>query len=430
MDDLDKIFRAYDVRGVYPNEINEKIAHKIGKISAQILDINLKNGKMTIARDGRRSSSKLLKAIEKGINEAGIDIVNIGLTTTPMFYFAVNKFKADGGIMVTASHNSEKYNGFKIVSKNAMPIGSIGLNKIKKIIEINYDSGATKKKGKTVKKEIFNDYIKKILGLSRVSKTSQFKIAVNKKNKTAKSVVLRIVKNIKKIKLVDSSLKADFGITFDGDGDRIFFTDENNKKIDPDIISAILIHYCFKRANTILYTVASSRIVKEEAINNGSEIACSKIGHSFIKEIMARKNIDFGCEASGHYYFKEAGYCEEPILVLTKIMQALSMAKMSLSKLVKSFDKLYRERIEIKINSINKVNLQIKKIENKYKKISRSGRLPNILHIDGLSVEYPDWWFNLHVSNTEPLVRLTIEADTKQLLLEQKEKLLKLINII
>jgi phosphomannomutase len=347
-----------------------------------------------------------------------------------MFYFAVNKFKAGSGVMITASHNSEKYNGFKIDGKNALPIGNIGLNKIKKLIEINYNSGDIKRKGKTIKGEILNDYIKKISSLSRANKMGQFKISIGTKDKTAKLIISRIVKNLGKIKLVDLPSKADFGITFDGDKDRIFFTDENNKKIDPDIISAILIHYCFKKAKTILYTVASSRIIKNEAINNGSEIACSRIGHSFIKEMMTRKKIDFGCEASGHYYFKEIGYYEEPILVLIKLIEVLSKVKMPLSKLVKSFDKFYCERIEIKIDNTNKVNLQIKKIENKYKKISRSGRLPNILHIDGLNVEYSDWWFNLHVSNTEPLVRLTIEADTKQLLSEQKEKLLKLINII
>ncbi len=418
MDDLDKIFKAYDIRGIYPKEINEKIAHKIGKIS---------DGVLVVARDNRPPSNKLSRAVIKGANSAGTDVIDIGLVTTPIFYFAVNKFKADGGIIVTASHNSEKYNGFKIVGKNAVPVGNIGLNKIKKCIEINYNSGDIKHKGKTTKKEIFDDYIKKILGLSHANKIKQFKIAINTKNKTAKLVVSRIIKNLGKIKLVDLPSKADFGITFDGDGDRIFFTDENNKKIDPDLISAILIHYCFKKAGTILYTVASSRIIKNEAINNGSEIACSRVGHSFIKEIMARKKIDFGCEASGHYYFKDTGYYEEPILVFIKLMEILSAVKMPLSKLVKSFDKLYRERIEIKINNINKVNLQIRKIENKYKKISRSGRLPNILHIDGLNVEYPDWWFNLRVSNTEPILRLTIEADTKQLLVEQREKLLKSI---
>jgi len=399
MDNLDKIFRAYDIRGLYPEEINEEVAYKIGKATVKILGTDKNNGKIVLAMDSRLSSDKLLEATTKGINDMGVNVINIGLSATPVFYYAVKEFCANGGIMVTASHNSEDYNGFKIVEKNSMPIGTKGLKKIKKLSRKNISN--SKEKGAVETKEVLRNYIDSILKLGRG--------------------------DLKPSDLSDFSSRFHFTVDFDNDKDRIFFTDENGNKIDPDIISTILIHYCFKKTGTILYTVASSKNIINEAIDNGNKVVCSRIGHSFIKETMMKKKIVFGSEASGHYYFKETNYFEAPLLVLMRIIEILSETKMSLSELIKKFDKYYRERIEIDISNIKEINLQIKNIEKKYKKISRSGRLPNILHIDGLTVEYTDWWFNLRASNTESILRLTIEADTKELLAEQKQELLRSI---
>jgi len=401
MDDLDKIFRAYDIRGIYPDEINEELAYKIGKAVVKILGANKKNRKIVVGMDSRPSSKKLLEVIIRGINDMGSDVVNIGLSATPVFYYAVKEFCASGGIMITASHNSENYNGFKIVKKNSMPIGTKGLIKIKKLLGKNISN--SKETGTVETKEVLKDYIDSILKLGRG--------------------------DLKPSDLADFSSKFHFTVDFDNDKDRIFFTDENGDKIDPDIISAILIHYCFKDAGKILYTVASSKNVINEAINNENKVVCSRIGHSFIKETMTKEKIVFGSEASGHYYFKETNYFEAPLLVLVRIIEILSETKMLLSELVEKFDKYYRERIEIDISNNKEIDLQIKDIEKKYKKISRSGRLPRISHIDGLSVEYPDFWFNFHLSNTEPVLRLTIEADTQELLAEQKQELLKSIRL-
>lgn len=419
MDNLDKIFRAYDIRGIYPKEINEEIAYKIGN--------NIGSGVLIVAKDNRPSSNKLSKAIIKGANDAGVNVIDIGLSTSPMFYFAVKKLKASGGIMITASHNSEKYNGFKIVKNNALPINNNILNKIKQNIKNNHKLIIVKKKGITTKKNVLKDYVKQILNLTHTDKIDRFKVAVEAKNKMAISIVSELDKNLKKLSTTNLFSKADLGIVFDSDGDRIFFIDENGRKIDPDVISAIIIHYYFKSAGRILCTVASSRIVKQEAVNNGNKIVLSRIGHSFIKKIMAREKIVFSSEASGHYCFKGVGYFEAPLLIFIRIMEVLSKVKSPLSKLVEKFDNLYRERINIKIKNIKKSNLLIKNIENKYKKTSHNGQLPKISHIDGLTMEYDNWWFNLRTSNTEPVLRLTIEADTKELLVEQKQKLFELI---
>ncbi|MFH1129325.1 MAG: phosphomannomutase/phosphoglucomutase [Patescibacteria group bacterium] len=465
MENLDKIFKAYDVRGIYPDEINQDIAYKIGRASAFVLSLKPEDktfklrektiSKLVVARDNRLSSEELFSEMTRGIKDQGIDVIDIGMATAPMFYQAIIKFKTDGGIMVTASHNPKEYNGFKIFRKNALPMGGEGLKRIKGLIESKSFKDA-EKKGKVIKKEILKEYVTKILDLSHANDIGQFKVIADTGNGMAGETISALIPELKKVDLInlfgeiDGSFpnhdpnpinpentkmlqqkvvleKADFGIAFDGDGDRILFIDEEGQRIDPDLISAVIIHYYFKRGGIILYTAASSRIIKEEALDSGNDVICSRVGHSFIKETMAREEVIFGCEASGHYYFKDTDYVEAPFLVFIKIMEILSKVKVPLSKLIEHFNRFQQEKIEIKIQDIRNAEIHIKRVEEKYKKISRFGRLPNIFHIDGLTVEYTDWWFNLRPSNTESVLRLTIEADTQELLAEQKQELLKSI---
>jgi len=467
MENLDKIFKAYDVRGIYPEEINQDVAYKVGRASAFVLSIKPEDktfklrektiGKLVVARDNRLSSEELFSEMTRGIKDQGIDVIDIGPATTPMFYQAIIKFQADGGVMVTASHNPKQYNGFKIFRKNALPMGEEGLQRIKGLMQDGLLKDATRK-GKVTKKEILKEYVAKILDLSHANDTTQFKVVADTGNGMAGLTISALTPELKKVELINLfgeidgsfpnhdpnpinpentknlqekvvSEKADFGIAFDGDGDRILFIDEKGQRIDPDLISAAIIHYYFKRGGIILYTAVSSRIIKEEALDSGNEVICSRVGHSFIKETMAREGVVFGCEASGHYYFKDTDYVEAPLLVFIKIMEILSKIKVPLSELIEHFHRFQEERIEIKISDIRNADIHIKRVEEKYKKISRFGRLPNIFHIDGLTVEYTDWWFNLRPSNTESVLRLTIEADTKELLAEQKQELLKSIQL-
>ncbi len=465
MDNLDKIFKAYDVRGKYPDEINQDIAYKIGRASAFVLSIKPEDktfklrekttSKLVIARDNRLSSEELFSEAVRGIKDQGIDVIDVGMATTPMFYRAIIKFKTDGGVMITASHNPKEYNGFKIFRKNALPMGEGGLQRIKNLTQDKFLKDASKK-GKTTKKEILREYIAKILDLSHANDTNKFKVVVDTGNGMAGETISALAPELKNVEFINLfgemdgsfpnhdpnpinpentkilqekvvSENADFGIAFDGDGDRILFVDERGQRIDPDLIAAIIIHYYFKRGGIILYTAVSSRIIKEEALDSGNEVVCSRVGHSFIKETMAREGVVFGCEASGHYYFKDTDYVEAPLLIFIKIMEILSKVKVPLSELIEHFNRFKQERIEIKIKDIRNADIHIKRVEEKYKKISRFGRLPNIFHIDGLTVEYTDWWFNLRASNTESVLRLTIEADTQELLAEQKQELLKSI---
>lgn len=413
MDRIDKIFRAYDIRGIYPSEVNEKIADRIGR--AFIKTGKIKN--LVIGRDNRSSSRGLFKAICEGISAKGVDIIDIGLTTTPMFYYAVVKLNLDGGIMITASHNPLKYNGFKIVKKGAEPVDKNDLDKIKKIVKYGQLVGDSGKKGSIIKKDILDDYIDNILSFCHPESINKFRINIDTSNGTAKEVVFKLASKLP-IKLTQKKTlpkDADLGVVFDSDGDRLVFIDKKRGRIDPDLIAAILIRYYFNSSGKIVYTVASSRIIKKEAERSRNEAICSKVGHSHIEELMAKEEAVFGSEPSGHYYFKNTYCADSPLVVFLKILEIMSQTKMSLEDLTNQFQKYYKEEIKIKIKNTAQASL--------FKKIRSFGRTGKISHFDGLTVEYDNWWFNLRASNTEQVMRLTIEADTRELLKEKIKEL-------
>lgn len=417
MSNLDKIFKAYDIRGVYPDELNEEVGYKIGRATAKFL----KAKEVVVGRDNRNSSDNLFKVLSEGIRDQGVNVIDIGLTTTPMFYFAVAKWGIKGGIMITASHNPPEYNGFKVVQKDAMPVSeNSGLKKIKKLVEKN--KFKTKNRGEIKKRVILKEYIENVLRFNDLGSIRPFKISVDTNGGTAKLVISEL---FKKLPIQEVSERADLGISFDGDGDRIVFIDEKGKKIAPDLITVLLIHYFFKNKKKILYTVIASQIVKQEIKKTGNTLICSEVGHTFIKEKMKNKKIDFGAESSGHYYLKDNYFNESPFLILLKVLEILSKEKKPLSELVKPFQKYYLERINFEIKNVGLAATRhiIKEIEKKYKKIGKISRL------DGLTIEFPDWWFNLRPSHTEPVIRLTLEAKTKELLEEKKKELCQLIGL-
>lgn len=458
MDKIDAIFKAYDIRGIYPDEINEDIAYKIGRAAGRFFNQQIedkafqlrtkKEKTIVLARDNRLPSERIFNALREGLRDESVNIVDIGLATTPIFYFSVVKFKLDGGIIVTASHNPKEYNGFKIIKKNALPLNQSESNTIKELL-ITGDFTKKSSRGNIVlKKEVIDDYIDQILDLSHTNEIDPYKVVIDTANSVAGLAVAELARHLKNIEMIqlfselDGSFpnhepnpvypentkilqekvlaeKADLGIAFDGDGDRILFINEKGERIDPDLIAATLIRCYFKRAGKILYTAVTSRIVRDEALDSGNEVICTRIGHTFIKEAMERERVIFGSEASGHYYFQNTDYVEAPLLVFLKIMEAMSRSKMTLSALVGQLQRFYQQRTDFKIKDITQSDNYIKKVEAQYKKISRFGRLPKIFYIDGLTVEYTDWWFNLRPSNTESVIRLTIEADTEELLEEK-----------
>jgi len=444
----EKIFKAYDIRGVFPEEINEETAYKIGQAFVCFLKENLFESrseklKIVVGMDNRLSSGYLFAALEKGILEQGADIIDISFCTTPMFYFSVAKFNYDGGIMITASHNPPQYNGFKIVSKGGVPISeSTGLARIKELtLADNFILDPIP--GRKEKKEILFDYWE----ANFVNEDFNFTIVVDTANSVSGIPIKKMLKNTALIHIFDEldgkfpnhepnpaksenlkdlcsavkAARADLGVAFDGDGDRIFFVDEKGETIKPDLITALLSSIILKKnfKQTVLYDISSGNIVPETIKKWGSKAVMTRVGHSLIKEKMRQENAIFGGEFSGHYFFKKAFFSEEPFTVLFFVLSEMKKSGNSLSELIEPFRKYFHsEELNYKVADVKE---KIKQIKEKY----QSG---NINEMDGLRVDFEDWWFLVRPSNTEPLLRLMVEAKTK-FMLEQKinelEKIIK-----
>ena len=450
--EISTIFRAYDIRGIYPSEISEEVAFQVGQAFAiYIRQLSKhKSLKIAIAHDNRLSSPLLTKSLEKGLVERGAEVVDIGMATTPMLYFSCVFLKTDGGIMVSASHNPKNYNGFKMVREEAIPVSQdSGLKEIKNII-IERKIPRHNQRGKVIKKDILSDYVSFVMRFFKLHQGKHLHLVIDTANAVSGLVIPSIFKGtpyrvnhiFKKLDgnfpnhqpnpLLPSSLealktfvksdKADLGVAFDGDGDRIIFVDENGDFIHPDLITALMASFIlmtYPRVK-ILYDVRSSNIVKDVIDRNGGVPVMSRSGHSFIKEKMRKNDIFFGGEFSGHYYLKLNYFFESPFFVLFTILDNLSKSNKTLSEFIKPLKKYFHSpEINFKLNNRSRV---LREIENTYK--NKSGKINKI---DGLRVDFDDWWFNVRLSHTEPVLRLVVEAKTKELMDEKVKELTEMI---
>jgi len=440
-----KIFKAYDIRGIFPEEINGRVAYLIGLAFVKFLG-KLKP-RVVVGRDNRISSPILHKNLIKGLREGGATVIDIGLSPTPMLYFAVAHYGHDGGINITASHNPKEYNGFKLVREKAIPIsGDTGLQQIKNLMRRN--PVRLKTTGKLVRKTPLKDYMDFNLKEVDIKNLKPLRIVVDTANAVPGILIPRITQNLtlkiyhlfKKLDgnfpnhqpnpLIKENLKAlcsavkkniaDVGVAFDGDGDRIFFVDEKGKIIPADIITALMAQLILKDnpGSKILYDVRSSRVVKEVIEENGGFPVIYQVGHALIKEKMRRDNIIFGGEFAGHFYYQKHYFCEAPLFILLKVIELISLSGKPLSRLIKPYQKYYHS---------GEINFETTDKAGKIKKLKKHFDSGEILGIDGLRVDFEDWWFNVRLSNTEPLLRLVVEAKTKKLLEEKKKELTRLI---
>ncbi|MDD2696936.1 MAG: phosphomannomutase/phosphoglucomutase [Candidatus Pacebacteria bacterium] len=444
------IFRAYDIRGRYPGEINEEIAYKIGLSFAEFIRRKrraIKKLDILVGQDNRLSSPVLFKGITEGIMNSGVNVVSLGICTAPMFYFASQHYRFDdAGLMITASHLPKVYNGFKLSREVPFPIDSqTGLSEIKKmVISAKKTKLKCLRRGKLIRKSILNEYLKFIIKEFNSKKISPLKVIIDTGNAPTGIIIPEIFKkkkirifhlfpklnsnfpnrsldctkekNLKKLKEEVLKRKADLGVAFDGDGDRIVFLNEKGSLVQPSIISALISSILLKEHpnEKILYTINQSKIVPETIRGAGGKAIIWKVGHSNIKRKMRKENILFGGETSAHFYYREHYFVESPFFVLFKILEELSKTKKMFSELIKPFQKYYNSgELNFKVKNKKKV---IKTLENKFK----GGK---ILKMDGLRVDFPDWWFNVRPSHTESLVRLVVEAKTKELM-RQKTHLL------
>jgi phosphomannomutase len=442
-------FKSYDVRGRVPDELNEKIAYRIGIAYAQFLMPQ----KVIVGRDVRISSEDLCMALSEGIMDSGVDVFDIGLCGTEEVYFAVFNEKMDGGIMITASHNPMDYNGMKFVREDAKPIsGDSGLNIIR---EMTRDARKAEKgrKGKIHSLDIKEKYIKHLLGYIGIDNLRPYKIVVNAGNGCAGKIIDMLEShlpfNFIKIhhnpdgtfpngvpnpllpenrEATITAIKehnADIGIAWDGDFDRCFLFDEQGNFIEGYYIVGLL-------ASAILEKHPGAKIIHDprltwntiDIVTKGGGIAVmSKTGHAFIKERMRSENAVYGGEMSAHHYFRDFAFCDSGMLPWLLAVEIMSKTGKTLSELVNERMALFPVSGEIN-RRLENPDATIKFIEEKYRKDAAL-----IDYTDGLSMEFSDWRFNLRCSNTEPVVRLNVEArGSKQLMRDKTSQLLELID--
>ncbi|HOW13125.1 MAG TPA: phosphomannomutase/phosphoglucomutase [Candidatus Pacearchaeota archaeon] len=452
------IFKSYDIRGIYPNDINKEVAYKIGKGFATFLINSLKKREIIVSlgQDMRLSSPILKKEFKRGLINSGINVVDIGLVSTPTLYFSVFNYNYDAGVQITASHNPKEYNGFKLVKNSENGIIKIGKNSGMNILEdivLKERFIKTNKKGKSIiNKKVLNDEINKLIEFIDYKKIKKLKIVADAANAMLgidldalfKKLPVKLIKmnfkldgrfpkheanplkfeTLKDLQKKVIKEKADLGIAPDGDGDRVFFIDEKGKIIPASHITALLSKELLrmfpkeKIAFDIRYIFTPKEIVLKE---KGFPII-TPVGHALISEKMREKNALFAGESSGHYFFRQTGFAESSLLVILLVLEIISRENKPISKILKPLISSFES---------GEINFELKDkklIKNKFKILKEHYKNGKISLLDGLSIEYPDWRFNLRASNTEPLLRLNLEAKSKKILKEKQKEVLSLLN--
>ncbi len=447
-----KIFKAYDIRGVYGRDLDEKTAYLLGHA---YIALRRKDGKteklnIAVAEDMRLSSPRLKTSLINGLIGAGANVVDIGLASTPTFYFAVANYGYDGGIIVSASHNPAEWNGFKLVREKAFPVSAeTGIAFLRDKV-IRGDFNKAKLTGRITKKDnILKEQIKHDLKFADLSKIKPLKIVVDPANGMGAQYVEELFKHlpcklikmnfkldgafpaheadpIKKENIIDlqkkvKEEKADLGIAIDGDGDRIFFIDNNGEAIGQSIIRGILsmIFLREKPGAKICYDIRPGRITRDLIEENNGIPIVTRVGHSLIKEQAVKEGAYFAGESSGHFFLNmDIGCFEAPVIMILKLLQEFSQSGKTAAEFIKPYKKYYHSG---EINSV---------VENKeavFAKIEKMYKDGKINKLDGITVEYSDFWFNVRGSNTESKLRLNLEAKTKEIMEKKRDEVLKII---
>jgi phosphomannomutase len=440
------IFSAYDIRGVYGDTLTEDIAYAIGRAAAQYLNVP----EIAVGRDMRLSSPQIAAGLIRGITDQGVNAVDLGLTTTDELYFGVGKFNYSAGAMVTASHNPGKYNGIKFCRAQAAPISvDTGLGDIRDIaVSGNFAQPA--RQGTVTQRDISEDYVKHVLSFIDVSKIKPLKVVVDAGNGMAGMIVPRVFQHlpcelvplyfeldgnfphhpaspIEPENMADLQKKvlevgADIGAAFDGDADRMFPVDEHGNIVDGSQVTEVVSNSLLRKSpgSTILYNLIVSHSVPELIEKDGGKAVRTRVGHSFIKAQMRSLNAIFGGEHSGHFYFRDNWFADSGLIALLITLELVSVEGKPLSEIIKPLDKGVRSG---EINStVSDAQSKLKGLEEHFGQGAKS-----IDHLDGLTVDYGDWWFNVRSSNTEPLLRLNIEANGRALMEEKRDAVLAFI---
>jgi len=447
---LEKIIKAYDIRGLVKDEVTPDFSFSLGVAFAKFLEIEREPATIVVGEDMRPSSAPLADAFSDGATSQGMDVIRIGLASTDMLYFASGKLNLPG-VMFTASHNPAKYNGMKLCKSGARPIGQeSGLIKIRQLIEEGVPI-SNRPVGSVRKQQLLNDYVDYLLARfpKNTFKKRKLKVVIDAGNGmagfTAPAVMQQLnvdlipmyfeldgnfpnheanpiePENLKALQKRVKKEKADIGLAFDGDADRCFLIDENGDLVNPSALTGLIAVRELK-ANpgaTIIYNLISSKAVAEVISENGGVALRSRVGHSYIKTLMAESGAVFGGEHSGHFYFGDFWRADSGMLAALYALAELMATTKSLSNLLQPYNRYFSSgEINSKVKDANK---SIKLVKDMYQDKYQVDEL------DGLTVTAKSWWFNLRPSNTEPLLRLNVEADTQKQMAEIRDTVLNLI---
>ena len=443
------IFKAYDVRGLYPSEINEEAARLIARGFVSYLGAK----RIAVSRDMRLSSPALAAAFIDGATAQGADVVDYGMMGTDMMYFAVARDGLDGGVQITASHNPGEYNGIKMVRREAFPLsGEAGINDIRDMIAAGTLPAPAASRGSVTTMNVMDDYVKHVMSFIDPGIIKPFNVVLDAGSGMAGVIAPRLFDGLpcKVTKLcfdVDGSFpnheanplieenrrdivervirdKADIGIAWDGDADRCFFIDGNGEFIAGDFVTALLGEAALLKhpGAKIVYDVRASYAVKDTAARLGGTALMNRVGHAFFKQRMREEGAIFGGEVTGHYYFRDYFFADNGFIPALLILELMSRKGQTLSELLAPLRAKYfiSGEINTKLNDMGSIPGKLDALEAKY----ADG---NVYRMDGVSVEFPDWHFNVRSSNTEPMLRLNLEATNQALMEQKRDEVLALI---
>ena len=442
-----KVFKAYDVRGIYPAELDEDGAYAIGRAYVEQFEPR----RIAVGRDMRVSSPSMAAALIRGVTEAGADVLDLGLVGTEMVYFAVGELELDGGVAVTASHNPKEYTGMKIVRRGALPVGGdSGLLDIRDRAMSLGDTPGGQTPGQVQEYDVWPAYVERVLSFVDVSAIKPLRVVIDAANGMAGVMLPPVLERlpIEAIRfyfepdgtfpnhepnpllpenrefIVERTTTegADFGVAFDGDADRCFFVDDAGGFVPGDFVTALLAESVLEKdpGGKIIYDVRASWAVPETIEGAGGTPLINRVGHAFIKHRMREEGAVFGGEVSGHYYFRDFSQADSGVVPFLLMLELVSLRGQKLSEILRP----YRDRYFItgELNTpVPDVALKLEELEDRF------GPQGEVSHLDGISVNADEWHFNVRPSNTEPLLRLNLEARSEELMEQKRDEVLDVI---
>jgi len=443
-----KVFKAYDVRGIYPTELDERGAEAIGRAFVEVF----KPHRIAVGHDMRTSAPAMVEAVTRGAVAEGADVLDLGLVGTEMVYFAVGELGLDGGIAVTASHNPKQYTGMKIVREGALPIGGdSGLLDIRDRALSLSDLPVGLSPGHVQRYDIWPQYVERVLSFVDVAAIKPLRIVIDAANGMAGAMLPPVLEWLPQVRaqrnffapdgsfpnhepnpllpenrefIIAKTLeeRADFGVAFDGDSDRCFFVDDTGEFVPGDFATALFAESILARepGAKIIYDVRASWAVPETIRREGGIPLVNRVGHAFIKHRMREEHAAFAGEVSGHYYFRDFSQADSGVIPFLLMLELVSKRGKRLSEILRPFREHYFITGELN-TSVDDVDATLQELKERF------GSEGRVIELDGISVEGADWHMNVRPSNTEPLLRLNLEARSRELMEQKRDEVLAVI---